>query len=166
VKNIIRKMTTMKKVFFISSALVLLLIGACNNADKKTDNGNLPPMTKADSLAKEVLEEHDIAMPKSMRIPALQKETKRLIDSIGTLPAKAKEAAAPYKAKLESLLKELNTANADMEKWMTEFDYDSAKDNLEQRIHYLAEEKLKVSKVKETVLESLSKADSLLKAKF
>jgi len=42
---------------------------------------------------------------------------------------------------------------------------DSAKDNIEQRVKYLAEEKLKVTKVKEAVLGGLAKADSLLKAK-
>lgn len=156
----------MKKVFFISSAFLLLVIAACNNADKKT-GGDIPaPMTKADSLEKEVLEGHDIAMPKSMKIPDLQKETKRLIDSIGKLPAKAQEAAAPYKSKLENLLKELDDAYLAMDKWMTEFNYDSAKDNIELRVKYLAEEKLKVNTVKEAILGSLSKADSLLKTKF
>jgi hypothetical protein len=33
-------------------------------------------------------------------------------------------------------------------------------------VKYLAEEKLKVDKVKEAVLTSIAKADSLLKAKF
>ena len=64
------------------------------------------------------MEGHDIAMPKSMKIPDLQKETKRLIDSIGKLPAKAQEAAAPYKAKLEALYKDLGDAYASMDKWM------------------------------------------------
>jgi transcriptional regulator NrdR family protein len=43
---------------------------------------------------------------------------------------------------------------------------DSAVSNIEQRIKYLTEEKLRVSKVKEAILNSLQKADSLLKAKF
>jgi Na+/phosphate symporter len=156
----------MKKAFFISFAFPLMVIAACNNADKKTGEDSKPLMTKADSLEKDVLEGHDIAMPKSMKIPDLQKETKRLMDSLGKLPAKAREAAAPYKAKLEALLKDLDYAVFAMDKWMEEYSFDSAKDNIEQRIKYLTEEKIKVDKVKETVLGSLAKADSLLKEKF
>ena len=44
----------------------------------------------------------------------LQKETKRLIDSIGKLPAKARKLPRPYKAKLEALYKELGDA---MHRW-------------------------------------------------
>jgi hypothetical protein len=157
----------MKKVFFILPAFLLMVIAACNNTDNKQEDAAIDPQkAQADSLEKEVLEGHDVAMPKSMKIPALQKETKRLIDSISKLPAKAQEAAAPYKAKLENLLKDLDDAGAAMNKWMEDFNYDSAKDNLEQRIKYLADEKLRVGKVKEAVLGSLQKADSLLKAKF
>ncbi|MEI9909520.1 MAG: viral A-type inclusion protein [Bacteroidota bacterium] len=155
----------MKKAFLVSSAFLLLVITACNNADKKT--GDIKhPMTKADSLEKDVLDGHDIAMPKSMKIPDLQKETKRLIDSLGKLPAKAREAAAPYKEKLEALLKDLDYASFAMDKWMEEYSFDSARDNIEQRIKYLTEEKIKVNKVKEVVLGSLAKADSILKAKL
>jgi 3-methyladenine DNA glycosylase AlkC len=139
---------------------------ACNDADKKPGETNDPLKSQADSLQNEVVEGHDIAMPKSMRIPALQKETRRLIDSIGKLPAKMQKEAAPYKAKLENLLNDLDNAHTSMDKWMNEFKLDSAANNLQQRVNYLIEEKLKVEKVKEAVLSSLSKADSLLKAKF
>jgi len=53
-----------------------------------------------------------------------------------------------------------------MENWMDEFNMDSAVNNVEQRIKYLSEEKLKVSNVKENILTSLQKADSLIKQKF
>lgn len=160
----------MKKLLFSLSSLLIVTFFACNNSG---DN-NEPVISsedslltqKADNLEKEVLEGHDIAMPKSMKIPALQKEVKRMIDSVGKLPARAQEAAAPYKAKLETLLKDLDYADMAMNKWMEEFRLDSARTNLEQRIRYLADEKIKVDKVKEAVLGSLAKADSLLKAKL
>jgi hypothetical protein len=156
----------MKKIVFILAVFLITATPACNNAEKKNGEAKHDPKEQADSLEKEVIEGHDIAMPKSMKIPNLQKETKRLIDSIDKLPAKAQEAAGPYRAKLESLYKELGDAYASMEKWMDEFDYDSAKNNLEQRIKYLADEKLRVEKVKEAVLGSIEKADALLKEKF
>ena len=156
----------MRKISFVFAVIVLTAIVACNDGQKDKADSTLTPQQQADSLQKEVDDGHDIAMPKQMKIPKLQKETKRLIDSIGTLPAKAQEAAAPYKAKLEDLYKELGDAYNSMEKWMVEYDYDSAKNNLEQRIKYLRDEKLRVDKVKEAVLGSIKKADSLLKEKF
>jgi hypothetical protein len=163
----------MKRLFLILPAFLFMAIIACNNTEKKTEETNDPGTALADSLEKEVEEGHNIAMPKSMKIPNLQKETKRLIDSISKLPAKAKEAAAPYKTKLENLLKDLDNAYSSMDKWMEEFGQrmeelsrDSAKDNLAQRIKFFSEEKIKVDKVKKAVLESLQKADSLIKRNF
>jgi len=37
---------------------------------------------------------------------------------------------------------------------------------VEERVRYLSSEKLKVGKVKEAILNSLQKADSLIKEKF
>ncbi len=156
----------MKKIVVVFTVFAFTVICACNNSDKNNGEIKLSPKERADSLEKQVLEGHDIAMPKSMKIPNLQKETKRLIDSVDKLPAKARQAAEPYKGKLEAVYKELGDAYASMEKWMDDFDYDSAKDNLEQRIKYLADEKLRVEKVKEAVLGSIKKADTLLKEKF
>lgn len=147
----------MKRIILPLAAL--LILAACgNNSDKGDDLKK-----KADELEKEVLDGHDIAMPKSMRIPDVEKQVKGLLDSIDKLPAKAKEAAAPYKAKLDSLAGELSYAGMAMDKWMTEFSLDSLKDNIEQRIKYLTDEKMKVGKVKDAVLNCLAKADSLLK---
>jgi hypothetical protein len=49
---------------------------------------------------------------------------------------------------------------------MDEFNVDSAIDNAKERVKYLEDEKLKVTKVKEAILNSLQKADSLLKVKI
>ncbi len=155
----------MKKITLFSIVIACLSITACNNS--KSDEAKVDPLqAQADSLEKEVVEGHDIAMPKSMKIPKLQKEAQRLIDSISTLPAKAREASAPLRAKLEELVNELNYADNAMNKWMAEINFDSALNNLDQRIKYFADEKIKVDKVKEAVLNSIAKADSLLKAKL
>ena len=154
----------MKNIALFGILIVGLTIIACNNS--KSDTKVDPLKAQADSLEKEVMDGHDVAMPKSMKIPKLQKEAQRLIDSISTLPAKAKQAAAPLKAKLEELINELNYADNAMNKWMAEINFDSAANNLEQRIKYFADEKIKVNKVKEAVLNSIAKADSLLKAKL
>lgn len=155
----------MKKVSLLSISFVCFTIIACNNS--KSDDKKIDPLqAQADSLEKEVVEGHDVAMPKSMKIPKLQKEAQRLIDSISILPAKARDASAPLKAKLEELVNELNYADNAMNKWMAEINFDSALNNLDQRIKYFTDEKIKVNKVKEAVLNSIAKADSLLKAKL
>ena len=156
----------MKKFISISAVLAILAMVACNNSENKTGETTDTKKIQADSLEKEVMDGHDAGMAKMSKISRLQQETQRLIDSIEKLPAKAKQAAAPYKTKLESLLNDLKNAGASMNTWMEEFNYDSARDNLEQRIKYLSEEKLKVSKVKKAIGESLAAADSVIKSKF
>ena len=154
----------MKKRCAILFVLAVTAITACNNsADTKKDPVT---KTKADSLLDEVDDGHVVAMGKMGKLNRTQQEVSRLIDSIGKLPSKAREAAAPYKAKLENLLEELKTADVNMNQWMESFNMDSAVNNTEERIRYLTTEKIKVDKVKDALLNSLQKADSVLKAKF
>jgi len=150
-------------------AIVFLAFGfltACNNTDKKTNDGNKDSRTLADSLEHEVMDGHNVGMAKYGKLTAMQNEAQRLLDSIAKLPAKAREAMTPLKAKLDRLLEDLRSAKSGMDKWMEEYNMDSAVNNIEQRIKYLTSEKIKVSKVKESILNSLQKADSVLRAKF
>ena len=82
------------------------------------------------------------------------------------MPQKAQQAAAPLRARLDSLQKELSYAEFAMDKWMDEIDFDSAKTDLKKRIEYLQSEKSKVNKVKDAINNSLQKADSLIRDKF
>lgn len=149
----------MKKNILIAFAFAILL--SCNNSEKKADS----LQAKADSLQKEVLAGHDVAMPKSMKIPKLQKEITSLLDSINNLPLKEKQStiAYTYKTELQNLNTDLSNADSLMQKWMNEFNLDSFNTNLEKRVEYLSDEKNKIDKVKTAVLNSLQKADSLLK---
>ena len=154
----------MKPLFAILFVLAAIAMTACNNsAETKNDTVT---KTKADSLLDEVDNGHAVAMGKMGRLNRTEQEVSRLIDSIGKLPAKARDAAAPYKAKLEGLLEELKSADVNMNQWMESFNMDSAINNTEERIKYLTTEKIKVSKVKDAVLNSLQKADSVLKSRF
>lgn len=156
----------MKRILTILIAASNIIIISCGGGDKKHDHSGHntgEPKTPADSLYEQVIAGHDEVMPKMGKIRGAQKEAQRLIDSIATLPAKAQAEAASLKSKLEELAKDLSYADFAMDKWMTEFDLDSAKNDIEKRIKYLADEKLKVDKVKEAILNSLAKADSILK---
>lgn len=147
----------------ISSFTIAVL--ACNNSKNENSHSN-EVKTKADSLMQEVEDGHNIGMAKMGRLTRAEQATRRLLDSIDKLPAKAKQAAQPLRTRLDSLQKDLSYAESAMNKWMNEFNMDSAVNNAGERIKYLQSEKLKVSKVKEAILNSLQKADSVLNEKF
>ncbi len=146
----------------VSLAVLAIALLSCNDskeADKKSD----PDQALADSLQKEVDEGHNVGMARHGKLKSMKFEAERILDSISKLPAKAREAAAPLKVKLDSLVSDLATAKDNMDTWMREFDMDSALDNIQNRIKYLTEEKLKVGKVKESIIQSLQRADSVLR---
>ena len=148
--------------------LLFVCFGACKNADKKSD-GKLSSETlkaKADSLYDELLKEHEEGMKGWMRIEGRQKQIKTLLDSIASLPSKVQSSLDTYKAKLKEATGELGDAYEKMDTWMKEMNLDSAVNNTELRIQYLAGEKLKGGKITELINNSLQKADSVLKAKF
>ncbi|MBK6936689.1 MAG: lipoprotein [Chitinophagaceae bacterium] len=157
----------MKRLIF--PFIILFILAACNN-DKNHDGhshgSKEVPKTQADSLMTEVMDGHDVGMAKYGRLKEVEKQIKAAIDSVTKLPSKAQAAAAPYKVQLDSVGKDIRSAIVAMDTWMQEFNMDSAVDNMEQRIKYLTDEKLKVGKVKEAILGSLQKADSLFKAKL
>ena len=154
------------KKFFVFAVAVITII-ACNNGDKKITGKEITiPATTADSLMEEVMDGHNEGMAKMGKISAMQEKVQHALDSIAALPAKVQDAMEPYKRKLNGMIEDLKSAKDDMYKWMDEFNRDSAVNDLQQRINYLTEEKLKVSKVKESILSTLQKADSLINARF
>ena len=85
---------------YLRSSLFLLLYNDMPVTTQPILQNDAVVKTKADSLLDDVDDGHAIAMGKMGRLNRTQQEVSRLIDSIGKLPAKAREAAAPYKAKL------------------------------------------------------------------
>lgn len=158
----------MKKYFTIIITALLIASASCNN-DSKTEESTVikeDPKTEADSLMAEVMDGHDVGMAKYGKLNAMQNKVQGMIDSIGKLPAKTRTALAPYKANLDQLLTDLKSAKEGMDKWMDEFNMDSAVNDAQQRVKYLMDEKLKVNKVKKSILESLQKADSIISQKL
>ena len=152
--------------------LFVSLLTACNNTGKEDHSSQSTGDKKGtikspvDSLFDEVKAGHDEVMPKMGKVRGAQARAKVMLDSLAKLPAKAQDAAVDLKKKLETLVNDLNYADFAMDKWMTEFNMDSAVNNLEMRLKYLESEKGKVTKVKEAILGGLAKADSLFKAKL
>ena len=152
--------------FFCFMGLTVLL--ACqsssdNSGDHAAHSAMEAPKTPADSLYGQVMEMHDLVMPKMGKVRGAQKRAQALLDSIGSLPTRSAATLTPYKKELETLVSELNYADYAMDQWMMEFNLDSGKNNIEIRLAYLRAELEKVSKVKDAVVNSLTKADTLLK---
>ena len=154
----------MNKIHFLFIVAISMLVIACGTSEN--NNEKSPEALKADSLYKDVMAGHDVGMAKMGKLTRAEQASRRLLDSIKKLPAKARQSAEPIRAKLDSLQKDLSYAEFAMNKWMEEFNMDSAVNNIGQRISYLETEKFKVEKVKEAILGSLQKADSVLKEKF
>jgi len=158
----------MKSTLIVLLALSISLL-SCQSATENQPEGHSghgkgnEPKTPADSLYVQVMEIHDQVMPKMGKIRGAQKQAQQFLDSLSRLPAGQSVATATYKQRLETLISDLNYADFAMDKWMVEFNLDSAKDNQALRIAYLRSELDKVSNVKKAILGSLSKADSLLK---
>ncbi|GAB3420129.1 hypothetical protein GCM10027516_16300 [Niabella aquatica] len=129
---------------------------ACNNSGSEN---NERAKTLSDSLLQQVLEGHDVVMPKMMKLQRLQKEAAAEMDSLKKLPGNAHKARI---ALLDSTIKNLAYADVAMNEWMEGFRYDSLKNNEPARIDYLKIQLEQVGTMKDIVLSSIEKADSVL----
>jgi hypothetical protein len=155
----------MKKISFLFLFIVILFAIACNNSTDAKE-GDAIVRNRADSLVDEIDDGHNVGMARMASLTRAQQEVKRLLDSIGKLPAKAKQQIAPYTARLSSLLDSLNEADSSMSKWMREYRWNEAFKSVEEKIKYLEPEKEKVERVKQSILNSIQSADSLLQREF
>ena len=154
----------MKKI--IIPAILFITFMACNNSENSNSShqhGGDEPKTAKDSLMRDVMDGHDFAMAKMGRLSSTQKLVQQSLDSINKLPAKFREATTGYKTQLDTLLKDLQYAENGMNRWMAEFNMDSSIRDPALQLKYLESEKQKISAVKENILTSLKRADSLLK---
>jgi hypothetical protein len=151
---------TMKSNLIITS--IITLFAACNNANNGNSTKHDQPKTHEDSLLKDVMNGHDLAMGKMDKLSAAEKQVHNALDSISKLSEKSKKAAADYKIQLNALSENLKYADSIMNKWMSEFNYDSATTGPNISV-YLESENQKIIKVKEAMLSALQKTDSLLK---
>jgi hypothetical protein len=149
------------KLFIVITILSAI---ACNDQATDTPRQNAysdKPVSKADSLRKEVMDGHDVGMAKIIHIRRYIAQIQLKLDSLNKLPAKQQDKQ--YQQTLTTIHEALQSADKGMSTWMDKYKDDTLKDNETLRIQYLESEKVKVDKVKNEILESLSRADSLLK---
>jgi hypothetical protein len=148
------------------TSLAILLTGvlvACNNPSAKNNAaGESKPGSHVDSLLKDVMDGHDAAMGKMSKLSSVQKKVQHVVDSINKLPEKQKMSSVAYRVELDSLSSSLTRAKIGMDKWMDEFNYDTATTGA-NREAYLESEIKKVANVKDNMSAALQRADSLLK---
>ena len=140
---------------------LLLLAIACGNnesSDRK-DGFTKGPQSAEDSLFDEVMHGHDTAMAKMGKLGRYKKEVTAKLDSLKKVGGKK---WADVGQSLNGLKTDLQQAEDGMNKWMEDFDIDSAQDNIERRLEYLKNEKIKVDEVKRKIFQTLDKADSIL----
>ena len=151
----------MKKKLF--TLFFLGWLASCKNAPKqeqeRTDGFNPVLKTREDSLLHDVMEGHDMGMARMGKISRYLSQVQKTLDSLNKLPDS--KVDTKYQQFLIDLQKELNYADYGMNTWMEEFKVDSAKGDKEKRIQYLEAEKVKIQKVKESIIGSLKRADSL-----
>ena len=141
------------------------LMAACNDganeSEERKDGFSETAKTPEDSLYKLVMEGHDIGMAKMGKLRGLQQQAQRSLDSLNKLSSS--ENKAQWQQMLMDIQEDLNYAEYSMNTWMEEFNSDSAKDNPELRLEYLKTEQDKVEKVKNNILSSIQRADSIFK---
>lgn len=146
-------------------AIALVFFSACNSGEhtqeERKDGFSDTAKTPEDSLFQQIMDGHDVGMAKLGKIKGSLGLAKAGLDSISKL-----KDSPEKKVLLQAFMdiqEDLNYADYSMNTWMTEFNPDSALDNKEARIRYLTDENSKIGKVKELILTTLQRADSLFK---
>ena len=144
--------------------LLTLALFACNN--EKGEAGDSPEKETSllDSLEDQVWDGHDVGMAKYGKLRSMKLKAEMMIDSIARLPAAEKQQAADLRDRLTQLVRDLTDAKDGMDTWMRQFrdTKDSAKDDPDHRAQFLRDEILRVNKVRDDILNSLARADSLV----
>ena len=147
------------RIVFIAIASLAF---ACSDGGSKVEEAVVnEKKAQEDSLYHAVMDGHDVGMAKMGKLKRGLSQVQQKLDSISKLP-KAKIDTV-YRNTLLSVQTALTDAEGHMNHWMENFKLDSAKDNPELRIKYLQGEKATVTVVRDKILNSIQRADSVLR---
>lgn len=142
---------------FYKSLLLFTFIGFLWIASCKNEPKSKSP---EDILFKQVMRVHDEVMPKMKKVNEAKQRAQLLLD---TLASSRQSRDSAYALQLQRLIQELDYASFVMDTWMGEFQIDKDRNNQQLRMKYLESELEKVTVVKTAILNSLSRADSLIR---
>ena len=160
-----KKHSILKKINSLPLFIIFVctvLITACKDepapaATERKDGYTKNLQSRQDSLFQEVMDGHDVGMARMGKISGYLKTIKVALDSA----KKQKPVNKHLIAVFESVSADLSQADYSMNRWMEEFKLDSAENNEPVRIAYLESEKDKVNKIRDRILNSIKRADSL-----
>jgi hypothetical protein len=138
----------MRPLFF-----VLILLGCSSKNDNGQDSQN-SNSSGNQALYDEVMKVHDEVMPKMNDIYKLKEDLKKEI-------ANAPDIVEEKRKEIESAILQLDAASESMMDWMRNFDPLPDSSGEEKARQYLEEQKVKVDKVKETMLQAIENAKEL-----
>jgi uncharacterized Zn finger protein (UPF0148 family) len=137
--------------------LYVLLAGTlfCSSCQNNPISQQSTELEASEVLYNEVMEIHDDVMPKMSRIAQLQEELKE------KLKANSESESNLENAKM--LLSKLNEAEQAMWDWMHEFsDSYGQKLTEQEKMEYLEAEKIRITEVKDKMLNSISIAETAI----
>lgn len=152
----------MKKILFAFSAL--LIICACNSNKKpERETTDLTPLER---LKHEIDDIHIEGMSKMAELTKLEQRTKKILDSLSTLPDK--EPITSMKKGFESLAAELKQAEEGMDNWMNDFysKPDTLDDDESEKKKYLEDQKSVARQIRDAITNGIRKADTLISRTF
>ena len=151
-----------KRLFFLFLLISMAITIGCKDEtppkeEPRKDGYTKNLKTKQDSVFQEVMDGHDVGMAKMGKISGYLKMIQASLDSA----KKQKSADKNVVAALKSVSADLSQAEYSMNRWMEEFKLDSAENNEPVRIAYLESERDKINKIRDRIMNSIKRADSL-----
>lgn len=131
--------------------VVLIFAGgiwACSDKDKE----------EKDSLMSQVMAAHDEVMPK---MGDLRRLSKTLNEKADSLAAQDSASFAGHIEELRSTAEKIEAANESMMEWMRQFEVPDNEAPVQEVLVYLKEQKAKIDKVREDMLDSMEEGQKL-----
>ncbi len=145
----------MKKILFFF-LIGSLAFSACQSGEQQPSEEEL--QTQQEQMWNEVMAVHDEVMPQMSEIKRLQNELKAYIGEDSSLDAEVQE-------KVGQAVQELSAAGEGMMSWMSNIrQLEPLREEMDHEgiMNYLKEEKTKVDKVKEDMINSIEKGKEMM----
>ncbi len=144
----------MKNLLFLFASITLMF-SACQNSNETNMDESLK--AEADSLLKEVMNIHDVVMPKTLELENLKKKMKTGMDSL--------ELDSTMTVNFNATIRDIDSAIYGMRNWMSNFEKPSDTTAIYKIVEYYNSEIEKMQKVKDLTLQTIPKAEALLSKK-
>ncbi|RAJ04195.1 hypothetical protein LX64_03073 [Chitinophaga skermanii] len=150
----LKKKHNASRYSLVMGALLLTAFSACQSPNGKAAQATTTEADSVKILDKEVMDMHNIAMPKMVHIRT-QKQI--LTNSIDSLTKLKKEVPAAFTDAVHNL----DSASNAMDVWMKAYDYDMTGKSDAEKITYLNGELKKIEAIKAHMESSIEQAKSV-----